>query len=111
MTLYAFGFAAFLFTAVPADIAGAALHRAFPLFNVFMIVTAVAASASLWAHDPLAGALMAFVALTTVPSRQLLMPAINRATDKSQRQRFTWPHGLSEAITLARLAAVACLLV
>lgn len=31
MTLYSFGFAAFLFTALPPETAGAALRRAFPL--------------------------------------------------------------------------------
>ena len=32
MTLYSFGFAAFLFTALPAKTAGEALRRAFPWF-------------------------------------------------------------------------------
>ena len=80
MTLYSFGFAACLFTALPADAAGQALRRAFPSFYLFVIVTAIAAAVCLWPHDPLAAALIALVALTTVPSRQLLMPAINRAT-------------------------------
>ena len=55
MTLYSFGFAAFLFTALPADIAGATLRRAFPLFYVFVIVTAALASAFVWQHNLTAG--------------------------------------------------------
>ena len=35
MTLYSFGFAAFLFTALPAPTAGAALRKAFPWFYAF----------------------------------------------------------------------------
>ena len=111
MALYSFGFAAFLFTALPPETAGAALRRAFPLFYLFVIVTAALASALFWSHDPLAGALMAGVAVTTVPSRQMLMPAINRATDGGQRQRFKWLHGLSVVITLAHIAAAGVVLV
>jgi hypothetical protein len=45
-----------------------------------------------------------------VPVRQLLMPAINRATDAGQRQRFQWLHGLSVLITLGHIAATGWLL-
>lgn len=111
MTLYSFGFAAFLFTALPADTAGAALRRAFPFFYLFVIITAALASAFLVSFDTTAAALMALVAITTVPSRQLLMPAINRATDNNLRQRFKWLHGLSVVITLAHIAAAGYVLV
>ena len=111
MTLYSFGFAAFLFTALPADVAGNALRRAFPWFYLFVIVTALTASALLWSHDPLGGVVMALVAITTVPARQMLMPAINRATDSGQRKRFKWLHGLSVVITLGHIAAAALVLV
>lgn len=111
MTLYSFGFAAFLFTALPAATAGQALRRAFPLFYVFVIATALAASALLWSHDLVAGIVMGLVALTTVPSRQLLMPAINRATDTGQRLRFKWLHALSVLITLGHIAAAGFVLV
>jgi hypothetical protein len=33
---------------------------------------------------------MAFVMLTAVAARQLLMPAINRATDSGNKKRFLW---------------------
>ena len=46
--LYAFGFAAVLFTALPADTAGRVLRRAFPWFYLFVIATALTASALLW---------------------------------------------------------------
>ena len=111
MTLYSFGFAAFLVTALPPDVAGATLRRAFPMFYVFVIAAAAVAAALLWRHDPLAAGLMAAVALTTVPSRQLLMPAINAATDGAQRRRFKWLHGLSVLVTLAHIVATGCVLV
>lgn len=43
MTLYSFGFAAFLFTTLPAETAGLALRRAFPFFYLFVIVSALPA--------------------------------------------------------------------
>ena len=50
------------------------------------------------------------MALSTVPVRQLLMPAINRATDAGDRRRFGWLHGLSVVITLAHIAVCGWLL-
>ncbi|MBY0412025.1 MAG: DUF4149 domain-containing protein [Burkholderiaceae bacterium] len=105
MTLYSFGFAAFLFTALPAATAGAVLRRAFPWFYAFVIVTAGAAALLWWPANARFSVAMAAVALTTVPLRQLIMPAINRATDAGQRQRFKWLHSLSVVATVAHIAA------
>ena len=110
MTLYSFGFAAFLFKALPAKTAGEALRRAFPWFYAFVIVTSAAAALLWWPRDGVFAAVMAAVAITTVPVRQLLMPAINRATDAGPRQRFKWLHGLSVVITLGHIAATGWLL-
>jgi Domain of unknown function (DUF4149) len=110
MTLYSFGFAAFLFTALPAKTAGAALRRAFPWFYAFVIATSAAAALLWWPRDAVFAAVMAAVAATTVPVRQILMPAINRATDAGQRQRFKWLHGLSVVVTLGHIAATGWLL-
>ena len=109
-TLYSFGFAAFLFTALPAKTAAAALRRAFPWFYLFVIATAAAAALLWWPHNTTFAAVMAAVAVSTVPVRQLLMPAINRATDAGQRQRFQWLHGLSVMVTLGHITASGWLL-
>lgn len=111
MTLYSFGFAAVLFTALPAPSAGATLRRAFPWFYVFVAATSAMAALMWWSHDALAVIVMAAVALTTVPVRQLLMPAINRATDTGQRERFKWLHGLSVLVTVLHIVATGWLLV
>jgi hypothetical protein len=104
MVLYSFGFAAFLFTALPATMAGPTLRRAFPHFYLFVLVTAAAAAALVWPHDVVAAMLLGLIAVTTLPNRQLLMPAINRATDTGAKSRFKWLHGLSVCITLAHIA-------
>ena len=111
MTLYSFGFAAFIFTELPAETAGTTLRRAFPLFYLFVIVTAALASALLWRHNLLAALLMAMIAVTAVPARQILMPAINLITDRGQRSRFKWLHALSVVITLAHMRAAGYVLV
>ena len=111
MTLYSFGFAAFLFTALPVETAGATLRRAFPLFYLFVIVTAALASAFLWPHNLLAAFLMALIVITAVLARQILMPAINAATDRGQRSKFKWLHALSVVITLAHISAAGYVLV
>ena len=104
MILYSFGFAAFLFTALPPDVAGQTIRRAFPHFYLFVIATAGLAAVLLLPQDRGLAALMAVVALSTVPTRQMLMPAINTATDTGARRRFHVLHGLSVAITLAHIA-------
>jgi hypothetical protein len=101
--LYSFGFAAFLFNALPAEIAGPTLRRAFPLFYLFVIGTAVVAAGLLYSSDPLAAGLLLVIAVTTLPTRQLLMPAINRATDAGAKAQFKLLHGLSVVITLLHI--------
>ncbi|WP_353218156.1 DUF4149 domain-containing protein [Sandarakinorhabdus sp.] len=101
--LYSFGFAAFLFNALPAEIAGPTLRRAFPHFYLFVISAAVLAAALLYETDPLSGGLMLVIAATTLPTRQLLMPAINRATDAGAKTQFKLLHGLSVVITLLHI--------
>ena len=110
MALYSFGFAAFLFAALPASSAGATLRRAFPLFYLFVLATATLATLFWWPHDFTAAAVMAAIAMTTVPLRQVLMPAINRATDSGQRKRFALLHSASVLITVGHIIATAWLL-
>jgi hypothetical protein len=110
MVLYSFAFAAFLFTALPAAVAGPTIRRAFPHFYLFVMGCAAMAALVLWVNDPFGAVLLAAIALTTVPTRQILMPAINTATDTGAKVRFKWLHGLSVVITLAHIALAAYVL-
>jgi hypothetical protein len=103
MVLYSFGFAAVLFAALPPDTAGATIRRAFPHFYLFVLGCAALGAALLWPHDRIATGLLALIAVTTVPNRQILMPAINRATDAGEKTRFKWLHGASVLVTLAHI--------
>lgn len=111
MLLFAAGFAAFLFKSLPLDEARALIRKAFPPFYLFVISTATAASllaANVNGHGAL---ILGAIALTTVPTRQFLMPAINKASDEGRRRRFVQLHGLSVIITVVHIAAAAIVLV
>lgn len=110
MVLYSFGFAAFLFTALPAETAGPTIRRAFPHFYLFVFTTAVLGAALSWPVDRSLSFALAGIGLTVLPTRQLLMPAINRATDTGSKARFKWLHGLSVVITLAHIATAGWIL-
>lgn len=53
---------------------------------------------------------MATIAVSTVPTRQVLMPAINRATDAGATQRFKRLHTLLVLVTLGHIALTGCAL-
>lgn len=110
MMLYSFGFATFMFTALPASVAGPALRRAFPHFYLFVLATAALAAALLWSQDRLSAFLLALIAVSTVPTRQLLMPAINSATATGAKARFNLLHGLSVVISLLHIVLAAVVL-
>ncbi|GEN26443.1 hypothetical protein HVA01_00890 [Halovibrio variabilis] len=103
MVLYSFGFAAFLLSTLPSDVARASIRRAFPHFYLFVLVVAAVAALLLWPLDRVSSLLMAAIALTVIPTRQGLMPAINRATDEGQKSRFKTLHGLSVVIGLIHI--------
>lgn len=103
MTLFSFGFAAFLFRALSPEVARATIRRAFPYFYLFVMATAALAAALLGTSDARDAAILIAVVVTTIPTRQILMPAINRATDASDRSRFKLLHALSVTITLGHI--------
>lgn len=107
MVLYSFGFAAFLFTALPPETAGPTIRKAFPLFYLFVIAVAGLAAILALTHDRTAGIALAAIALTTLPTRQILMPAINAATDAGEKKRFAVLHTASVIITIAHIIAAA----
>ncbi|MEL7471572.1 MAG: DUF4149 domain-containing protein [Pseudomonadota bacterium] len=110
MVLYSFGFAAFVFTALPADVAGPTIRRAFPHFYVFVMAASALGALLVIQTDTTAAIMLGLVALTTAPTRQILMPAINAATDAGAKRRFQILHAVSVVITLAHIAAAAYVL-
>lgn len=117
MTLYSFGFAPFLFNALPAETAGPLIRKAFPWYYLFVIGAAVLAGATLLTSDALGAVMLVIVAVLGVVSRQGLMPMINTARDQQlagetvAKKRFAALHGASVAINFVQLGLVAWVLV
>lgn len=109
--LYAFGFAAFVFTALPADTAGPLIRRAFPHFYAFVIATSAVAAGIVAFFDPLSAAILAAIAVSGIYARQILMPQINQATDDGNKSLFKRLHGFSVVITLVHIAAAAVVII
>lgn len=103
MVLYSFGFAGFVFSALPAETAGPLIRRAFPHFYLFCLACAALAGVLALTVDPVSGWILFAIALTVVPTRQILMPAINRATDAGQKTRFKLLHSVSVVVTLLHI--------
>ena len=103
MTLYSFGFAAFVFSALPPELSGQTIRQAFPHFYIFVLLTSVISAVLFYFLDPIAAAVMAIIAVVTVPTRQILMPAINLASDNGAKQKFKILHSLSVLITLSQI--------
>jgi len=111
MLLFAASFAAFLFKYLPPAEASALIRKAFPPFYIFVIVTSLIAASLALTNSLFSASILALISLSTIPTRQILMPAINAASDAKISQRFLVLHGLSVVITLAHIIAVAFVII
>lgn len=111
MALYSFGFAAFVFSALPAESAGPLLRKAFPHFYAFVIVTALVGAGLAGPSEVEAASLLLLIAVTAIIARQFLMPAINRATDSGAKTKFKYLHAVSVLMTLAHILIAAYVLI
>jgi len=110
MVLYSFGFAAFVFNALPPETAGPLIRKAFPHFYLFVFATSAVAALVGVFQDSLSAILLASIAVTTVFARQVLMPAINAATDAGLKTRFKILHSVSVVITLGHIVLAAAVI-
>lgn len=117
MILYSFGFAAFVFKALPADQAGGVLRQAFPWYYLFVIGAAGLAAAVTLVVAPVQAALLAACAALGIYARQVLMVQINAARDAQlagqpgAARRFGLLHGWSVVINFLQLGAVGYVIV
>lgn len=103
MSLYSFGFASFLFKALPPQDAGQLLRRAFPHFYSFVILCSFAGAALAASLDTASLLVLAFIAVSALFARQVLMQAINAASDTGNRKRFAVLHTSSVLLTIAHI--------
>ncbi|MHA7816326.1 MAG: DUF4149 domain-containing protein [Pseudohaliea sp.] len=101
--LYSSAFAAFLFRALPADEAGSLLRRAFAGYYLWLVATSALAALLYLGVDGTSSLLLLAIAVSAVPLRQQLMPAINAASDRGDKRRFHRLHGASVAVGVLQL--------
>ena len=111
MLLFAASFAAFLFKTLPPAEARVLIRKAFPPFYIFVIVVSGIAAVLAFPSSVLSAIILGLTALSTIPTRQMLMPAINAASDAKQKQRFLVLHGLSVVITLVHIGVTGFVIV
>jgi hypothetical protein len=105
MTLFAFGFAASLFTALPLESARLVIRKTFPHFYLWVIIISLCSAALSWQTDEEVSLIFALIGISTIPTRQILMPRINAASDAENFRAFKWLHGASVVITLFHIGA------
>ena len=106
MLFFSASFAAFLLKSLPPAMARTLIREAFPSFYLFVITTSLIAALLALKSSLLSASILVLITLSTIPTRQILMPAINAATDAKLKQRFLMLHGLSVVITLGHIIAV-----
>ncbi len=111
MLLFSASFAAFLFRYLRPEEARMLIRKAFPPFYLFVIGSSALAGMLSVQADALTAAWMGVVMVSAVLARQILMPSINRATDRGDHVRFRGLHGCSVVITLAHIVIAAGIVV
>ena len=113
MTFFSFGFAPVLFAQMPMEQVRPLLRGTFPYYYLVVIAfSGVCAAAAVFVSTE-AAAIFAFVCLSTLYARQVLMHQINAATDRDDKKAFGRLHGLSVVLQLVQigLAGYAVLLI
>ena len=103
MMLFAAGFGPIVLKNLEGKVARVFIRDTFPHFYLFVLVSSLLAAITVFVFVPLASMALLAIFFSTIPVRQILMPAINTAADENDRKKFKLLHALSVAITLAHI--------
>tara|TARA_Y100000385_G_scaffold59802_1_gene57958 strand:- start:3764 stop:4159 length:396 start_codon:yes stop_codon:yes gene_type:complete len=110
MLLFSVGFGSLSFKFLEPVEARKFIRKTFPYFYGFVVgISALLVILSFNVSKTIA-ALGLIIFLTAVPTSQILMPAINKASDLKRRRKFITLHTLSVVITLMHIIICAVLL-
>ena len=104
MLLFSLGFGTLAFKFLDVPIARQFIRNTFPFFYLYVFSVAIIASLTLVFKNFDAFLLVFIIAITTIPTGLILMPAINLASDNKHKRKFVLLHTLSVLITLAHIA-------
>lgn len=111
MTLYSFGFAAFLLNVLPAETARPVIRKAFPHFYLFVFCVSGIAGLGALIISVASSLILGAIALTTVFARQVLMPMINTATDAGDRRQYRILHTIAVLLTVLHIIGAGVVLI
>ena len=104
MLLFSSGFGTLAFKFLDVPIARQFIRNTFPFFYLYVISVATIASFILVFINFDVFLLIFIIAITTIPTSLVLMPAINLAADNKHKRKFVILHTVSILITLAHIA-------
>ena len=110
MLLFSVGFGTLSFKFLEGNIARAFLRKTFPYFYGYVLLVSALIGLFSLNISYLISALAFGIFITTIPTSRVLMPAINKASDKKQKRSFVLLHTLSVSITLLHIIVSAILL-
>ena len=103
MMLFAVGFGPIVLKNLEGKAARLFIRNTFPHFYLFVLVSSFLAAVTVFVFVPFASMALLAIFFSTIPARQILMPAINAAADDGDQKKFKLLHALSVAITLAHI--------
>jgi hypothetical protein len=103
MMLFAVGFGPIVLKSLEGNVARLFIRNTFPHFYLFVLISSFLAAVTAFVFVPFASMALLAIFFSTIPARQILMPAINAAADDGDWKKFKLLHALSVAITLAHI--------
>ena len=100
MLLFSIGFGTLAFKLLDKTTARKLIRDTFPYFYLFILFNS---AVFCYYVDARACVLMGLICATTIPNRQILMPAINQASDNGDKKTWGKLHGLSILVTLTHI--------
>ena len=110
MLLFSVGFGTLSFKFLEVNIARAFIRKTFPYFYGYVLLVSALIGLFSLNISYLISALAFGIFITTIPTSRVLMPAINKASDKKQKRKFVLLHTASVLITLFHIIVSAILL-
>ena len=104
MLLFAGGFGTLAFKLLDKATARSLIRDTFPYFYLYVLANSGIAAVLSFFINKMAFILLIIIFVTTIPNRQFLMPAINKAADIGNKKTWGMLHGLSVIITVAHIA-------
>ena len=103
MLLFSLGFGTLAFKFLDVPIARQFIRNTFPFFYLYVFSVAIIASLTLVFKNFDAFLLVFVIAITTIPTGLILMPAINLASDNKHKRKFVLLHTASVLITIVHI--------